>query len=153
MLAPDESVRIAIECKATRMGVGARFGDNPGAERGYEEIARGVFQIWRFLSHCRRGLTGRSAAPDAFGMILTLDEWFAGRGPLLNAVLVRATGQSLLAVLTMAEGDHRGWILSSLHADLDDPKTDPKPYPFADALDELLPWHARIGELAMDEAD
>ena len=69
------SISLVIECKAARMGVSARFGEDPSGERGYDEIARGVFQLWRFFAHCRRGLTGREISESAQGLVLTLDDW------------------------------------------------------------------------------
>lgn len=86
----DDVTNLAIECKAARMSINARFGENPHGERGYEEIAKGVFQLWRFFSHCRLGLTGRSLSPDVMGLILTLDEWFVASGQMIDGVIVRA---------------------------------------------------------------
>jgi hypothetical protein len=180
------AVVVAIECKAARMGIEARFGDDPSAGRGYEEIARGVFQLWRFFAHCRQDLTGSTIEPDGLGLVLTLDEWFAARSTYLDEILVQAnsladksghdilpedrraiafcsisdlekvlvtaTEESLLAVLVDASGDRRGWILTSLHADTAAPKVDPRDYPFSEALNELLPWHAQIEQLAASEA-
>lgn len=73
-------ISVICECKATRMSYAARFSEDPiaDAKRGYEELAKGVFQIWRFASHCRRGLVGATrVAADASGLLLTLDSWLA----------------------------------------------------------------------------
>jgi hypothetical protein len=85
-----EEIAIAIECKATRMSIAARFDDAAVEEQGYEEMARAVFQLWRFFSHCRRGLTGRAASADAVGIVLTLDDWLVMGLPLQEDVLARA---------------------------------------------------------------
>lgn len=87
---PDQTIGLAIECKALRMTVAARFGDEPQDERGYDEIVRGVFQLWRFFAHCRLGLTGRDVTDVARGVILTLDDWFAARHSILEQLLERA---------------------------------------------------------------
>jgi hypothetical protein len=74
----DGEIRLAIECKAKRMTFEARYSDNPveQARPGYQEIAKGMFQIWRFWSHVRRGLyIGRPVADDCLGMIVTSDPW------------------------------------------------------------------------------
>lgn len=90
-ISPSGEILLTIECKASRMGVNARFAEDPSGERGYEEIAKGVFQTWRFASHCRRGLTGLAINPAAKCLILALDDWFAARGPMLERVIHRAT--------------------------------------------------------------
>lgn len=71
----NNNVEIVLECKSTRMSYQSMFGRNPDIERGYDEIAKAVFQIWRFFSHCRRGLTNNKAAPQPVGVVLTLDGW------------------------------------------------------------------------------
>lgn len=88
----DESgaVDIAIECKATRMSVTARFGETPEEDRGYEEIAKGVMQLWRFFAHCRQNLIQTRLSADVQGLILTLDEWFAGRTTIVSQIIARA---------------------------------------------------------------
>lgn len=45
-----------IECKATKMSIRARFGDDPVTEarRAFEEIANGIFQMWCFVSRARQ---------------------------------------------------------------------------------------------------
>ena len=86
----DGAVRLAIECKAGRMNVGARFGEEPAGERGYAEIAKGVVQLWRFFAHCRQRVVDRELAHDARGMVLTLDEWFAGRSTIIPHIFERA---------------------------------------------------------------
>ena len=70
--------KLVLECKAKRMTMGARFGEDPYAEAkvGFDEIAYGVFQTWRYFSHSRRGMIpGHSTSDDAFGVVLTLDPW------------------------------------------------------------------------------
>lgn len=86
----DGAVSLAIECKASRMSVAARFGEAPGEDRGYEEIAKGVMQLWRFYAHSRLGIAPRRLSDDVKLMILTLDEWFAGRATIIPQILERA---------------------------------------------------------------
>jgi hypothetical protein len=90
MRGDDDAVQLAIECKASRMSVTARFGDAAAADRGYEEIAKGVVQLWRFFTHCRQQVAPDRLAPDAQGMILTMDEWFAGRSMVIPQIIARA---------------------------------------------------------------
>lgn len=180
----DGTLQLAIECKASKMGVAARFGDALEEDRGYEEIAKGVIQLWRYLAHCRQQVAPDRLTPDAQAMILTMDEWFAGRPTVipqimaranvladmskhkipekdrqpvafctiseLEATLVTATRESLLETVRIATGDRAGWIFSILHDETTSTKTDPKSYPFKEALGRLLPWHARLTRLPDD---
>ena len=54
-------VSIIGECKATRMSFEAMFSDNPleEAARGYNEIVKGILQIWTYSIRSRLGSTGR----------------------------------------------------------------------------------------------
>jgi hypothetical protein len=70
--------RIVIECKATKLTFPAQFAEDPVSEasRVYEEIAKGVFQLWRYFSHVRRGvIANEHVDQDARGSVLTLDNW------------------------------------------------------------------------------
>jgi hypothetical protein len=66
-----------FDCKATKLSYLAQFAESPfdAARKQYEQIAKGVFQAWRYYSHVRRGLTEAKVADDAYVMIFTLD-WF-----------------------------------------------------------------------------
>lgn len=72
------TVEIICECKARRMSYNAKFSRSPleNWSDGYEEIAKGIFQIWRYASHHRQGIAGEIAlAPNPIGLLLTLDSW------------------------------------------------------------------------------
>lgn len=90
LLLEEDKVTLAVECKATRMGYGARFGSVEIDERGFEDIIKAVFQLWRFFSHCRRGLSGLRISEDAIGAVLTLDGWLTMANPLEAEVLAAA---------------------------------------------------------------
>lgn len=82
-----------VECKAKRMSFDARYADNPVAVAsiGFDELAKGVFQIWRFLAHARRGLAGdMSVAEDCQGIIVTADSWLAMAGRQAEKVVAAA---------------------------------------------------------------
>jgi hypothetical protein len=91
LLIENAVLELATECKATRMGYGAKFGGGDLDERGFEEIIKAVFQLWRFFSHCRRGLTGFTINADAIGAVLTLDSWLQMANPLQDDVLRAAS--------------------------------------------------------------
>lgn len=77
----------AFECKATRMSHEAMFGKNPIEARGYQDLTKAVFQLWRFFSHCRRGYVGRKLAEETVGVVLTLDNWLILAETLRQRVL------------------------------------------------------------------
>lgn len=84
------ALRVIIECKATRMSYAARYAESPleTDPRGYGEIAKGVFQIWRYASHARRGIVSEPNERGArIGIVLTLDNWLSMAGPLEADVL------------------------------------------------------------------
>lgn len=83
----NEAVSVALECKATRMSQEAMFGEDPMNDRGYQEMIKGVFQLWRFFSHCRRGYTGRTLCYKSVGVVLTLDNWLVLAERLRTQVL------------------------------------------------------------------
>jgi hypothetical protein len=86
-------VAVAIECKARKLSFGAQFSDDPieEAKEGFEELAKGVFQLWRYFSHARRGLVASDIIrPDAYGMVLTLDTWLMMSGPLQGQLVAAA---------------------------------------------------------------
>jgi hypothetical protein len=68
---------VIIECKAKKMSIAAKFSDDPfaSAADAFSEIIRGVVQIWRFHSHCRRSPQLKAIHPNSIGMVLTLDPW------------------------------------------------------------------------------
>jgi hypothetical protein len=57
----------------------------------YEEIAKGVFQLWRYFSHARRGIIPDYVVrSDAHGVVLTLDTWLTTSAALQQKVLASA---------------------------------------------------------------
>jgi hypothetical protein len=90
----EGKVILAIECKATKLTFGAQFAEDPVAEAkvGFDEIAKGVFQLWRYFSHARRGLIGEhTVATDCYGIVLTLDLWLMISPGMRKQVIEAAT--------------------------------------------------------------
>jgi len=68
----------AVECKAKRMSFEARYADDPVAVAalGFDELAKGIFQLWRFFSHSRREITESThVSADCQGIVVTADSW------------------------------------------------------------------------------
>jgi hypothetical protein len=83
-------LKVAFECKASRMSQQAMFGRNPIAERGFQDLIKAVFQLWRFFSHSRLGHSGHQLADAPVGVVLTLDNWLEMAEPMRTAVLLEA---------------------------------------------------------------
>ena len=86
-------VVLAIECKTTKLTFEAQYAENPMAvaQQGFQQIAKGIFQLWRFFSHARRNIYGtRPVSPDAIGLVLTMDGWMQMAAGLRNAAMKRA---------------------------------------------------------------
>jgi hypothetical protein len=66
---------ILAECKATKLTYLAQFAEDPfeAAKKQYTQLAKGVFQLWRFFSHVRRGLVEEDLATDCHAVVFTLD--------------------------------------------------------------------------------
>lgn len=84
-----EALAVVIECKSTKLTFAAQFAEQPQqqAKTAYEEIGKGIFQVWRYFAHCRRGLTGRELTAETCGMVLTLDAWLILSPALRDYVL------------------------------------------------------------------
>jgi hypothetical protein len=92
-LRDGSDIALVVECKATKLTLEAQFSEDPtvDAARGYDELAYGVFQIWRYFSHVRRGITDKyRLKSNAYGLVLTLDTWLAHSRELREDVLSRA---------------------------------------------------------------
>ncbi|WP_202964916.1 hypothetical protein, partial [Inquilinus limosus] len=91
----EGNLQIVIECKSTKLTFGAQFSENPieSARSIYSDIAKGVFQIWRYFSHIRRGIAiSPPISSSTRGMVLTLDAWLATSRELQGEVLAIAAG-------------------------------------------------------------
>lgn len=93
LISDMDSVVAAIECKAKRMSFDARYADDPivSASVGFDELSKGMFQIWRFFSHARRGLTGDiTVAPSCRGVVVTADSWLTMANRQAEQVIANA---------------------------------------------------------------
>ena len=58
----------------------------------------------------------------------------------IEIVLRTASAASFFATVDLATSEERGWMFSTLHQKVTAPKTDHRPYPFENELENLLPW-------------
>lgn len=108
LISRDGQMAVILECKARRMSYNARFGEDPigAASDGYDEMAKGAFQIWRYISHVRRGILPRiDLSADVRGLVVTLDTWLSMGGPIIEEVLVRARAKAAESDKEIIEAD------------------------------------------------
>lgn len=92
---------VVAECKATKLTYLAQFAEDPfeAEQRQYNQIAKAVFQVWRFFSHIRRGLVTEQLSDDVCGMIIMLDPFLSMSRELKTQIMERA------AVLAVEDAD------------------------------------------------
>jgi hypothetical protein len=113
----EGAVAIAVECKATKLTFAAQFAEDPldEAEREYSEIAKGVFQLWRYFSHSRRGIIrADTVRPNAHGVVLTLDTWLVLSRELQKEITKAAEAMAAGDPDIIAE-DRRKVLICSIH--------------------------------------
>lgn len=93
LISIDSKVRVVIECKATKLSFPAQFSERPteDAKHAYDQISKGVFQLWRYFSHLKDGVAERQVHDDGvIGVVLTLDPWLVASPELQDKVLAKA---------------------------------------------------------------
>jgi len=83
---------IVAECKATKLTYLAQFAEDPFevAKKQYTQLAKSLFQLWRFFSHARRGLVEEDLAADCHPVVFTLDAFMQMARDPQNKVLAEA---------------------------------------------------------------
>jgi len=113
----DGRLDIIVECKATRLTFQAQFAEDPfdAAERQYEQIAKGIFQLWRYFSHLRRGIApGTPKESGVAAVVLTLDSWLMVSEEIHANVFERA--RELAASNSgICEEDHKPVLICPVH--------------------------------------
>jgi hypothetical protein len=93
VLVKDQGKLVLVaECKATKLTYLAQFAENPfdAADRQYVQLAKAVFQLWRFFSHVRRGLAEQELAANCHGVVFTLDSFLQMAREPQNRVFAEA---------------------------------------------------------------
>lgn len=83
---------IVAECKATKLTYLAQFAEDPfeAAKKQYTQLAKGIFQLWRFFSHVRRSLVEEDLAADCHAVVVTLDPFMQISRDQQNKVFAEA---------------------------------------------------------------
>ncbi|MER8369031.1 hypothetical protein [Mesorhizobium sp. M1378] len=114
-------ITIVFECKATKLTFQAQYAENQYevAAGAYDQIAKGMSQLWRFFARARNGTYANiPVAPDAVGVVLTLESWFALTRQHLP--VIRAKAEELCAdEPNILPEDRRDIVFCSID-DLDD---------------------------------
>ncbi|MBY3236582.1 hypothetical protein HFO17_18890 [Rhizobium laguerreae] len=92
LLKHGKKIVAVFECKATKLTFQAQYGDDPvnDSKTGYEQMAKAIFQLWKFFSHVRRKLVELDVADDAVGVVLTMEPWTQMGGPLRERLISAA---------------------------------------------------------------
>jgi hypothetical protein len=81
LIRKDGVLELIIECKSKKLSFEDQYGTDRWKSQGFSEVVRGVYQVWKFASHVRRGIAVRPdgsqerAAADLRGVVLTLHGW------------------------------------------------------------------------------
>ncbi len=113
----DGQVVAVMECKASKLTFEAQYADNPmeDAQDGYTQIAKAIFQMWRFFSHVRRKLLDFVIAEDSPAVVLTLDSWTLMSSELRNDVIAEARRMVAQKEPEIIEEDQRPPVFCPLH--------------------------------------
>lgn len=107
---------IIAECKATKLTYLAQFAENPfeAARQQYSQLAKGVFQLWRFFSHVRRGIAKIELATECHAVLFTLDSFMQMAREPQDRVFAEA---NILADEdgNVAQEDRRPIIICAIH--------------------------------------
>ncbi|WEJ11574.1 hypothetical protein N0Q91_09180 [Sinorhizobium sp. K101] len=117
LLKQDRRIAAVFECKATKLTFEAQYGNDPveNAKTGYSQIAKAIFQLWRFFSHIRRGIIELDVAPNAPAIVLTLDSWTQMSHELRNALIAEAEKIATVKEPEMIEEDKRRPVFCPIH--------------------------------------
>lgn len=101
LISRDGEINVVIECKATKLTYDAQFADDPmsAAKGAFNQLVKGIAQLWRFFSQVRRGLyVGPQVAGGVLGVLLTLDSWMQAdrisRGSAIAAARELVAGEA-----------------------------------------------------------
>jgi len=121
LLKHDGQIVAVFECKATKLTFEAQYGDDPveNARSGYEQMAKAIFQLWKFFSHVRRGLIDLDVAKDATGIVLTMDAWTQMSGELRARLVAQAEKLAAAKDPEILEEDKRHPVFCAIQ-DLDE---------------------------------
>jgi hypothetical protein len=117
ILRDSDRVAAVFECKARRMSFAARYAEDQVADGGggFDELIRGICQIWRFFAHIRLGCMGGFVIDDATsGVLLTLDNWVTMSSELQRELVQLASERAAKRHPEIIPGDQRRIVFCSI---------------------------------------
>lgn len=88
---------VVVECKARRIPFKVLSSPRPYLENEdvYEDIVKGVIQIWRYLAKVRQGIADKplGTSENIVGIILTLEPWLEMHSETIKYIKDRASEQ------------------------------------------------------------
>jgi hypothetical protein len=122
LIGKGDQLSVVIECKAVKMSFSDKFAESEYAGRGYDEIAKAVFQIWRFVAHCRLRLTRHEVRANALGVVVLLDSWMTmvldARHEVMRLAEARCASEAIIStddkidIAFVEIGDLEGFLSS-----------------------------------------
>lgn len=112
----DGQIVVVFECKATKLSFQAQYSDDPAKDaRGqYEQIAKAVFQLWRFFCHVRLGIIDHPLAEQVAPIVLTMEAWTQTSAELRVQMIERANEMAAAKEPDMTEADKRTPVFVSI---------------------------------------
>ncbi|PJR12755.1 hypothetical protein CEJ86_24495 [Sinorhizobium meliloti] len=106
-----------FECKATKLSFQAQYANDPAADAKsqYDQIANGVFQLWKFFSHVRRGIIDHDLADEVAAVVLTMEPWTQTSAELRTAMIAEAEKIAAQKEPEMTVDDKRTPLFVSIH--------------------------------------
>lgn len=97
IISESGNISIIIECKATKLTYEAQYSESPfdSAKRAYNQLVKGVVQIWRFISHLRQGVFPHNGSSSiVYAVLLTLDSWMPTSEQLRQKIIQEARNEA-----------------------------------------------------------
>lgn len=94
ILNEKDELRAVVECKSRRIPFKVLSSPNPYLENEdiYDELVKGVIQIWTYVAEVRLGVADRNwiVSADVVGVVLTLEPWLQMHAQTIEAIRKRA---------------------------------------------------------------
>jgi hypothetical protein len=108
---------VVFECKARKMSFAARYAEDPVADGGggFDELIKGICQIWRFFAHIRLECVADIVVDQATGgVLLTLDNWSTMSAELQRELIDLARERVVKRYPEVTPADQRPLVFCSI---------------------------------------
>jgi hypothetical protein len=116
LLKRDGQIVAVFECKATKLSFQAQYSDDPAkdAKDQYEQIAKAVFQLWKFFCHVRLGIIDHPLAERVAPIVLTMEAFTQTSAELRTQMIEQANQMAATKEPLMTEADKRTPVFVSI---------------------------------------